>query len=61
MTEYLGSAIIPNGYNGHKATAHYCHDTTTGKVYCVWQTAEGLTGWHSLVTLGEAIERITDA
>lgn len=56
-TEYIGSAIVPNGYNGHKATVHYCTNPRSGALYAVWQEHTGLTGWHSLVTLADLPDR----
>ena len=52
-TVYLGSAVVANGYQGDTATVHYCTDPKEWRFYAVWQTDDGLTGWHSLVTLAD--------
>ena len=48
-TVYLGSADVANGSQGDTATGHYCTDPKEWRFYAVWQTDDGLTGWHSLV------------
>lgn len=36
-TEYVGTGIQPDGYNGHTARIYFCYDPDSKKTISVWR------------------------